>query len=83
MKKTIKLGGLVLLVAVVATAGCSTTNLTKVIHELKADPATVEFQVMAPGWAVSFKRSWPTNLLVRPPASALQVNPFLPLPLSR
>ena len=56
-------------------AGCSTTNLSKVLHELKADPATVKFSVMAPGWAVQFERAWPTGLVTRIPGTTLQYGP--------
>jgi hypothetical protein len=42
--------------------------LSKVLHELKSDPATVKFSVMAPGWAVTFERAWPTNITAEPTA---------------
>ena len=76
MQKKIKLTLLLATLVTVAGcwSGCSTTNLSKVLHELKSDPATVEFQVMAPGWAVSFKRAWPTNLVARFP-STVQFGP--------
>jgi len=66
-----------LTVVALCLAGCTSTNLTRVISELKQDPATVEFSVVAPGYAITFKRAWPTNI-VRVPSSMLQVNPNLP-----
>ena len=75
--KKIKLCLLATLVAVALT-GCSTTNLAKVLHELKSDPATVDFEVMAPGWAVKFARSWPTNLNARFPSTVQFAPGYIP-----
>lgn len=48
--------------------------LPDIIKQMKQDPATLEFTIVAPGYTVQFKRFWPTNAF-RGPVNSFQYAP--------
>jgi uncharacterized protein YcfL len=56
---------LLLSLAVLPLAGCTSTNITQLVKALGSDPATVSFRVTGPYGSVSFVRTSPlTNQTV-------------------
>jgi hypothetical protein len=45
--------------AVTTLTGCN--GFSRVVSELKNDPATVKAKLIAPGYSFEFERSFPTN----------------------